>query len=167
MVKSARTRRFRPRPGEEEMKNCGYEKLIGPYHDGELDEKDSLVVERHTVRCAACSARVESLRRFSRALSEMPAPQLSDEARERFHLALKGVKERVIARFAALNAAAAAAILIICSALLIGEFRTDQYLEPAEWESAAVTLGREAGGNGGEFQLAQWLIDELSDGGQR
>jgi len=119
---------------------CQYAQQIGPYHDGELPAERAAEVERHVEQCPQCRRELDGLRAISQWLAAAPAPDVTDEALGRLRRSLRPRRDSIILRTAAALSGVAAAVLIVCSALLWQRLQTaPPVTPPAGWESLAIT----------------------------
>lgn len=54
------------------MKHEEWQILVSAYHDGELDEREQVLVESHLAECAECAAALETYRRLGQAIQALP-----------------------------------------------------------------------------------------------
>jgi anti-sigma factor RsiW len=122
------------------MASCQNIPKIGAYHDGELPPAEAELLEAHIRQCESCRLELERLRALSQWLTSSPAPAVSDEVLERLRRCVRPRRDRVLLRTAKALTAAAAAVLVVCSALLWQRWEAPAApVEPAaRWESAAV-----------------------------
>jgi anti-sigma factor RsiW len=66
--------------------------LVGDYLDGHLDASIRRRVEEHLVLCPPCRVYIEQVRETVRALGELPAGALSDEAVAELEHAFRGFR---------------------------------------------------------------------------
>ena len=156
------------------MAECGNIQRIGAYHDGELSSDVARELAEHLHRCAACQAELERLRALSKWLSDA-ALTVPDEALARLRRCVRPQRDRRLLRVVEALTATAAAILVVCSALLWqGRQNGVQSPRPnADWERAAIAptgatpavASTDAdAGNDADVQLAQSILGDLTAG---
>jgi anti-sigma factor RsiW len=103
---------------------CEFEKLVGLYHDDELDELRTAGMREHLLECPVCAGHLADLRRISGCLGTIPLDGISGIERARmFRVADSlpmSLAERAMIRMGAGLAAIAASLLIVTSLWLVG-----------------------------------------------
>jgi anti-sigma factor RsiW len=121
------------------MTACRNTSKISAYHDGELPPAEAEELGRHLRQCADCRQELQELRAISRWLSGSapPAPPVA-VGRLRGHV--QPGRDWLVIRVARAVTIAAAAVLIVCAALLWQRQSAAPSPEPwpARWETAAV-----------------------------
>jgi len=124
------------------MASCENERKLSAYHDGELPAPEAAELEQHLARCETCAAELRNLRAMSRLLSSaVDVQQVPPGAMDRWRRSVRPGRDRVILRMTEMLSAAAAAILLVCSAMLWQQWNTAA--RPARqsspsWEIVAV-----------------------------
>jgi len=152
---------------------CEKSAQVHAYHDGELDAVAARAVEAHVAECPPCAGLLDELRRLSRMIGGAPFRAMPDRAISRFHGSWNVARDRGALRTVSWLTAAAAAVL----AIGIGMWPRHREVAPVArsnaWEIAALTPPAPVhGGAGSEdasdlVQVAQWIANDLSDGGER
>jgi anti-sigma factor RsiW len=146
---------------------CEMDKLIGPYHDRELDAQRRDEVERHLATCPHCASHLASLRRISARLGAVPLADISLSEQSRIHRMLNRatveLADRAILRMALPLAALAAVLLVVTSVWLADTMKSsgsqaasDQAsaLAGDDWEHVAVTLQSDS-------RMPDWMVRGL------
>ena len=122
------------------MDSCENIQRIGAYHDGEMSAAEAEALEAHLSHCLACRKELDRLRAMSRWLSSAGGAEVSDAALARLRRSLQPGRDRAGLRMAKALTAAAAAVLIVCSALLWQRSQAAPASAgpPAPWERRAV-----------------------------
>ena len=123
------------------MASCEHERQLSAYHDGELPAAEAAGLERHLAGCEACAAELRKLRAMSRLLSSaIEAQPVPPEAMDRWRRSVRPGRDRVILRMTEMLSAAAAAILLVCSAMLWQQYNSAARpaRQSSAWESVAV-----------------------------
>ena len=147
------------------MSDCEHMGRLSAYYDGEMDAEERRELEKHLGRCPSCARELGELRRLSELFAAVPMPQMSAGAMERLHSNLGSMREAVIVRMARIVAAAAAAVLIVCSVWLwASATRQESYAASAPaWEPVAVTLQNGTPPSADtETELMEWIVQSLS-----
>jgi len=121
--------------------SCGNISKISAYHDGELPPAEAQRLEAHLRECQSCRRELQRLRALSAWLSSVPAPRVPRALLDRLRREVRPRRDRVVLRTAEALAAGAAAVLLVCSALLWqgADGGATTFQPPADWETAAVT----------------------------
>lgn len=129
------------RPGDGD--GCGFARLLGPYHDGELSAARGRAVAEHVRGCPACAAELADVRRFAGALRSADEPLPSMEQVQRWAaLAPAGVAVpaagagRHVRHVRWLSAAAAAVGVFATGQLVYQRYKTPS---PADGPPGVVT----------------------------
>ena len=122
------------------MASCKNILKIGAYHDGELSPDEAEDLARHIRQCPLCRQELERLQTISNWLSSSPAPGIPAAALARLRRSVQPRRDRTILRTAEALTTIAAAVLVVCSALVWHdrETSTGPAEAPAVWESAAI-----------------------------
>ena len=147
---------------------CSAAIQVHRYHDGELSSADQKVVEAHLGGCVECRELLAELRRLSLLISGVSRADMPAEAVGRLQECWYVARERGVLRAASWLTAAAAAVLI--GALLAWPTdRAEVGARPAIWGTIAVMPPVEVHDDTGSdlVVMAQWMVDELSSGGQQ
>jgi len=122
------------------LAGCHNIRRINAYHDGELAPTEARQVQQHLLQCPACRQELERLRALSHWLTAAPTPEVAPAAMDRLRHSVGPRRDRLVLRTAGVLTAVAAAVLIVCSALLwqARQAGPDVAGVPAEWETAAV-----------------------------
>ena len=146
------------------MNECEYTCQLGAYHDGEMSASSAAKVERHLQDCSACAAELARLRNLSRLLASAARHELPLETLERLHRAVGLVSYAGTRRTAGILVAAAAIILVVCSAWLATFPATAEPSEPIPlWQVTAVfQQDSELAAASAEQRLAIWIVQDLS-----
>ena len=146
------------------MNDCEYTCQIGAYHDGELSASAAAEVEHHLEHCTACAAELARLRALSDMLGSVTTGELPPEALHRLHEGADRLYSAGIRRMAEVMVAAAAVILIVCTARLAtfsDSPRSNGTI--SEWEMTAVSQqADEFETDTIEQQLAAWAVRDLA-----
>ena len=146
------------------MKECEYTSRLGSYYDGELSGESAAEMERHLQDCRVCAAELDRLRGLSHLLASAARPQPSPELMVRLHRRVDIGSYVSVRRTAEILAAAAAVVLIVCSAWLTTVPGVPESAGPIPlWETAAAgQQGVELAAASAEQQLAMWTIYDLA-----
>lgn len=145
------------------MNTCDDQNLehLSRYHDGELDEQARMSVEEHLRGCPSCAAYLGRLRSLSRMFDTLELPKLDPAKLEAFAVLPDRQRELVILRLTRQVALAATVVLVTCLSVLASA-------PPPDSESPAVdpvAMGLIADGpTDPSFQLAEWVLTDLSEG---
>jgi anti-sigma factor RsiW len=146
------------------MNMCKHIRLVSIYHDGELSPEHARRLEAHMAQCAVCARELRELRGLSRALGDAAVPEAPAKVIERLHDTVSTAREAAIITLAKRLIAAAAAILIVCTAWMWGLFGGTESraktTNPWEW----VAVAPQAEMSSDAQQIAQWIVDDLSSG---
>jgi anti-sigma factor RsiW len=147
---------------------CDKAVQIHTYYDGELDAATARQVEAHVAACPACAETLGELRGLSALLGGAELPPMRPMAVARFHGAWSEAEDRVLVRITGWLTAAAAAVLIGALTWWPAASATQQP-RPGMWETIAVAPPLETHGESNTelVQVAQWMADDLSLGGDR
>jgi anti-sigma factor RsiW len=168
------------------MKDCDFQPLLGPYHDGELDSPSVERVERHLPECPACAAELTLLRGMSTQIAAAPGTDIDPAESARLHSAIDRASNEAddiqpLFRTAGLLAALAASVLIVSGVWLLdtrgadlgarsaGQAPASMVVSAPEWERVAVTLRAEPRSgltNDSVYapryaSTVQWMLDGL------
>ena len=146
------------------MSVCDHIRQVSAYHDGELPPEDARRLEAHLAQCAACARELRTLESLSRVLRDVPMPEAPAKVIERLHDTVSAAREVAVITLAERLIAAAAVILIVCTAWMWGLFGGGASRAKATnpWELTAVTP--HAVTSSDTQQIAQWIVDDLSSG---
>jgi hypothetical protein len=99
------------------------------------------------------------------ALSELPRHQLPDHVLDAMHARIDELGDAVIMRINRWAMSIAAAILIVCSLMLVRELSPVQTAASAEplIDSVALMSTETAANTPAETRLAQWIVSELHE----
>ncbi|HUS46693.1 MAG TPA: zf-HC2 domain-containing protein [Phycisphaerae bacterium] len=122
------------------MGTCQNIPKISCYHDGELPPAEAAELAAHLRQCESCRQELERLRGLSKWLSSSPTPEIPAAALGRLRGRVQPRRDRAVLRMAKTLTAAAAAVLLVCSALLWrgGDAGVGPVPPAADWERAAV-----------------------------
>jgi len=139
---------------------------VHSYHDGELDEFRGRALEAHLSECAACRELLDELRGLSGLFNNATVPQMSDAAMVRLEGAWADVSERALLRITSWMTGVAAAVLV-GALLLWSNVRTDSSDRVTAADPVILATAAEPPGesNSELIQVAQWMADDLSIGG--
>jgi len=147
------------------MSDCEHMDRLSAYYDGEMADEERRELEKHLGRCTSCARELGELQRLSELFAAVPIPQMPAGALKLLHSNLGSMREAVIVRMARTVAAAAAAVLIVCSVWLWASgTRQESYAASAPaWETVAVTLHDGAPPSpDAETDLMEWIVNSLS-----
>jgi hypothetical protein len=104
--------------------------LLSPFHDGELPPEERRMVTKHVASCAACSQKLESIRRLSDLVESTPVPEAPGSLLHKI--------ERTLAAHApfwtwwrfGLSRWSAVAALLVTVAALVGGLMIWQFASP-------------------------------------
>jgi anti-sigma factor RsiW len=147
------------------MTKCEHSRSVSAYHDDELPEAQRQFMASHISECLLCAYELKQLRSLSRLLTEANRPQLTAGAMKQMHQSVGKAREHLVMRTAEMLTAAAATILIICTAWIWqgGDVSESVPPVPSAWETVAVTQKVDAVSElPPQLQFAQWLADDLS-----
>jgi len=147
---------------------CSRTAQVHRYHDGELSSAQREVQEAHIRHCAECRELLADLRRLSSLISGASLAGIPPQTMGRLGECWPVARDRGVLRAASWLTAAAAAVLI--GALLAKPAdRADVGARPAIWGTIAVMPPVEGPDDSGSdlAVMAQWMVDELSAGGQQ
>ena len=121
------------------MASCENIRKLSAHHDGELPTDEAQRVAQHLRQCPSCRQELEQLRAISQWLSASPAPAVPEEVLARLRRSFRPRRDRIILRTAKTLTTAAAAVLVVCSALLWQRWHIQppSVAAPARWETAA------------------------------
>ena len=147
---------------------CDKAAQIHAYHDGEMDAATARQLEAHVAECPDCAALLGELRGLSSLISGAALPETRPMAVAKYYGALSDVQDQGLVRVTGWLTAAAAAILIGALAWWPAESGTLQS-RPGMWETIAIAppVETQAESNAELVQVAQWMADDLSLGGER
>jgi len=141
---------------------CPHLPQVSAYHDGALEPSAAQALHEHMTRCADCAGELARLRRLSGLLADVPVPAMRPGAMVRMHRAVAATRQRVVVmRLARVLSAAAATILVVCTAWLWVSAQSGQ---PESWGISsweAVAVGS-IDDTDAEALLAQWIVEDLS-----
>ena len=123
------------------MATCEYERHLSAFHDGELPAGLAAEMERHLEACQACRDELRRLKGISSFISASVDTQyVPDEAMRQWRGCVRPARDQTVLRMTHMLSAVAAAVLILCSAVLWQHWqgRTDRVAQSTAWESAAV-----------------------------
>ncbi len=145
-------------------------KRLSAYLDGEITEKERVLIEKHLEKCSICTEILGSLRAISSLVRGTDVAALDAAFLRKLHTQVDSLSKRSVERFGWALAGVAA-----CVALAAG-IHLSLYTAPAQsatvnapdaWEGQAVQLSNntdETASNGnGELAMAQWMVTDLSD----
>jgi len=148
------------------MSACEHHRRLSAYHDGELPAAECGALEEHLRQCRSCAQELEQLRGLSGLFAAVEMPEMSSGALNRVHGNVCATREGITARLAGALTAAAAAVLLVCSAWLWRETWVREETDdgsPRAWERTALTLQLDVSSSAnGQMQLAQWIVEDLS-----
>jgi anti-sigma factor RsiW len=134
--------------------------LIAAYHDGELSPDDRRRVERLLRHDTAAAAELAELQHLRSLLRSGGAPEIPGDLLAHLHDRVDEMSAAPIVRITAWLTAAAAAVLLACSTLLVVD-RTEAApaaVDPdLEW---AMQSGTPAEGSP-ESRITQWIVSTL------
>jgi len=158
---------------------CERTKQIGAYHDDELPAAEAESLARHVEQCSECRTELERLRAISRWLGAAAEAEAPPDVLSRIRQRIRPRRDRIVFRIAASMTAAAAAVLIVCSALLWQRWQAAETTTPfdATWATLAVTpssteglvlyFGLPTNGeNEADVEIFEDLLDDGEDGNQ-
>ncbi|HLX59723.1 MAG TPA: zf-HC2 domain-containing protein [Planctomycetota bacterium] len=106
---------------------CDWNNKIHLLHDGELDAVARASVESHVSGCAECAAELKAMARVGNFLRAAPMPTINELALARVRQAIVAERNgRRTARLAGWLTAAAALVMLACSAVLYSTSGTAQ-----------------------------------------
>jgi len=121
---------------------------IGAYHDGELSPRERDELERHIARCDDCRRELRRLEALSRWLASAPRPEVPADVLDRLRRSIRPRRDRTLLRTAGALTAAAAAVLIACSAVLWQRWQADATQLAPDWgETALIATSPQAPGS--------------------
>lgn len=120
------------------MSGCENIPRIGAYHDGELSDAGRDELERHILICDDCRRELRRLEALSQWLASAPRPEVPVEVLERLRVSIRPGRERTLLRMAGSLTAAAAAVLIACSAVLWQRWSATAGPLTADWGRTAL-----------------------------
>ncbi len=130
------------------MSGCENIRRIGAYHDGELPGAERDELERHIRRCDDCRRELRRLEALSRWLASAPRPEVPAEVLERLRRSIRPRRDRIVLRTAGSLTAAAAAVLIACSAVLWQRWQAGTRQLGPDWgETALIATSPQAPGS--------------------
>jgi anti-sigma factor RsiW len=149
------------------MSACGFDNLLGPYHDGELDPLRRDRIEQHLPGCADCSRHLAELRALTDRLSAVTLGQITPMEKaiiqQAVHKGTMDWADRAVLRMAIPLASLAASLLIVTSIgladnMLGGRNTADQNVASSgDWQQVAVASHTDS-------RLPDWMVRGL--GGQ-
>lgn len=151
---------------------CDREAQVHAYHDRQLGPAAREAFEAHVAECGACAQLLNEVRAVSRLVASTPLPDVPADSVTRYYGAWDASRQRALLRISSWLTAAAAAVLV--GSLVWLPAKDDRPAAPAvavadagEWEAVALMPPPERRGERpDEFvELAQWIADDLSDGG--
>jgi anti-sigma factor RsiW len=148
---------------------CDRVSEIHALHDGELTGEAALAAEGHLAQCEACSELLADLRGLTALVAAAELREMRPMAVGRFYDAWTEARDRGLVRITSWLTAAAAAVLIGALWLWpVAETKTTAS-RPGMWETVAIVPPAEtqAESNSELVQVAQWMADDLSLGGER
>ena len=116
---------------------------------------------------------LDELRRLSRMIADAPFRAMPERAMSRFHGSWNAARDRGALRTVSWLTAAAAAVLVAGIVMWPARREVAPVARSNAWEIAALTPpapvhGGAASEDGSDLvQVAQWIANDLSDGGER
>jgi anti-sigma factor RsiW len=144
--------------------DCKQRAKVSAFYDNELPEPQKAEMEAHLAACGRCQAELEALKGLSGRLSRMKTPAVSKDLALRIRERLEAQEERGLLHVAQAMMGIAAAIMI---AALVGIRMMNNAVTTVpnpDWAVAAQHPSEEVAGGGQETVLAQWIVDDLSEG---
>ena len=145
------------------MSKCEREQQRSAYHDGELSESAAAEFEEHLRQCGDCAAELGELRELSKLIGGVVEPEMPSRVLRRLHRRADDASQAGVLRVVQVMSAAAAAILIVCSAwmwrLSASAVEPDQ---SPQWEQVALRQDEVSAAETSEEQLAMWMIERLT-----
>jgi len=121
------------------MVSCDHFIAVSAYIDGELEPDEADALQSHLQQCPACRQELARLQAIAEWLLAAPVPEMPAGVALRLRRHATPVRDRAVLRTAKALTAAAAAVLITCSALLWRERTAAAPPQPSvAWESVAV-----------------------------
>jgi len=145
------------------MSACDFDKLLSPYHDGEVSPERAVEVERHLLNCPQCAEHLASMRLVSERLASIELQDITGRERSGIHRAVNSaiplLADGAIMRMAVPLAALAASVLLVTSIWLVDTMNGSTphpqvSAGPADWEHVAVTLQSDS-------RLPDWMVRSL------
>lgn len=149
------------------MSHCQRRIEAQRYHDGELSPAERADFERHAAECPSCARELDELRRLAADMrTTFGAVGVPRDTVARWCTSAREQAEAAaLIRLAVSGMSAAAAILLLCSAMLWQAWfqpapatRTDLALE----NLAVIAPNEDIGETSDEARLAQWIVADLS-----
>ena len=159
------------------MASCEDLRKVSRYHDGEMPADEARRLGEHIRRCPSCREELAFLRALSRLLSAAAAAEPPEGLRQRLCRKVQPRRDRAILRTARVLTGVAAAVLVVCGALLWlrGADQPAPPGPPYGWESMATAtiparpeqMGAEADlEDSVDVQIARAIVGEAARGGR-
>jgi anti-sigma factor RsiW len=143
------------------MSQCERSRLVNAYHDCELSDSERLMMAAHLSDCPLCAQDLKQLRQVSRLLTEAHRPRLTADTMKRLHEGVGRAREHMVMRTAEMLTAAAATVLVVCTAWLWQVSGSVESTPVAPWEDTAQTLTADSASDlSPELQVAWELAQE-------
>jgi len=94
--------------------------LLSPFHDGQLPQGEHRVVAEHVAACAACSKKLESIRRLSDLVESTPAPDVPGTLLAKIERSLDSDVGLAPASWFSPRSRGGVAALVACTAAILG-----------------------------------------------
>lgn len=149
------------------MADCPQNTTAQKYHDGELAPGDRAGFEAHLAHCPACQRELAALEQLRLAIHQaFAAEALADDTIARLQRrAYRANEAAVLIRLALRGIAAAAAVLVICSAMLWQPWmapNTSAAIDPALETLAVMPPSQDAAEPNDNARIANWIVADLS-----
>jgi anti-sigma factor RsiW len=146
-------------------------KRLSAYLDGEVSEKERVLIEKHLENCTICTEILGSLRALSSIVRGSEVAPMDAAFLRRLHTQVDNLSKRSVERFGWALAGVAACVALIAGihlSLYTAPAQSATVTEaPAAWEGQAVQLSNTtdetATQGNGELAMAQWMVTDLSD----
>jgi anti-sigma factor RsiW len=146
-------------------------KRLSAYLDGEITEKERVLIEKHLEKCTICTEILGSLRAISSMVRGSEVAPLDAAFLRKLHKQVDNLSKRSVERFGWALAGIAACVALVAGihlAMYSAPSQAATVTAPAAWEGQAVQLSTNntdetATNNNGELAMAEWMVTDLSD----
>ena len=146
---------------------CPWNARLGAFHDDELSEHEVALMRSHLEVCPECRDELHALERVSGLLAGAHSPTLAARA-ARVMAARACRKPDALARTARVLTECAAAMLVVFSVFAVATPAEHLPVRDMAVEAAAVSPGEpDELAAEPDYELANWIVADLSSGGER